>query len=68
VREITGLGDAFSSDMMLSAGGKTIWATHKMAGTASVIDLKRWKVVMVLNTGPETNHPNFVIVGGKNYG
>lgn len=64
---ITGLADTFSSDMMISADGGSLWAAHKMTGQVSVIDLAARKVVSVLETGPETNHPNFAIVNGTTY-
>lgn len=56
---IFGLGDIFSSDMMISADGKRLWAVHKLVGKMSVVDLVRRKVVVVLDTGVESNHPNF---------
>lgn len=65
---ITGLADKFSSDMMISADGGILWAAHKMSGECSVIDLEQRKVISVLETGPETNHPNFAVVDGTTYG
>ncbi|GIZ48308.1 hypothetical protein CKM354_001137500 [Cercospora kikuchii] len=65
---ITGLANVFSSDMMLSADGNRLWAAHKMSGQVSVIDVTARKVVSVLETGPETNHPNFAVVNGTTYG
>lgn len=64
---ITGLADTFSSDMMLSADGGSLWVAHKMTGQVSVIDLAARKVISILNTGAETNHPNFAIVNGTTY-
>jgi YVTN family beta-propeller protein len=61
---ITGLADTFSSDMMLSADGGSLWAAHKMTGQVSVIDLAARKVISVLNTGAETNHPQFAYPNG----
>lgn len=61
---ITGLADIFSSDMMISPNGKSLWAAHKMTGQVSVIDLEARKVISVLESGPETNHPNFAIING----
>ncbi|TMR27495.1 hypothetical protein ETD96_39325, partial [Actinomadura geliboluensis] len=58
-RHIRGLADAFSSDAAISPDGKQIWAAHKRAGKVSVIDLASRKVKAVLDTGPDTNHPNF---------
>ncbi|MFJ3823642.1 YncE family protein [Streptomyces nodosus] len=56
---ITGLGDTFSSDQAISPDGRELWAAHKRAGKVSVIDLVHNKVVTVLDTGPDTNHPQF---------
>ncbi|MFG2500710.1 YncE family protein [Streptomyces sp. NPDC048441] len=57
---ITGLGATFSSDQAISPDGKRIWVSHKRDGMISVVDLVSDKVVKVLNTGPDTNHPQFV--------
>ncbi|KAJ4159569.1 uncharacterized protein LMH87_008467 [Akanthomyces muscarius] len=65
---IKGLADKFSSDMMLSADGDRLWVAHKMVGKVSVISLKERKVVSVLDTGAETNHPNFAVINGTTYG
>ena len=65
---IPGLADVFSSDMAISQDGRSIWAAHKMVGKVSVIDLTQQKVIAVLTTGPETNHPNFAVVNGTSYG
>jgi YVTN family beta-propeller protein len=64
---ITGLADIFSSDMMISANGETLWAAHKLVGKMSVIDLAARKVNAILDTGTETNHPNFAIINGTNH-
>ncbi|TQV98084.1 40-residue YVTN family beta-propeller repeat protein [Cordyceps javanica] len=69
---ITGLADRFSSDMMLSADGERLWAAHKMVGKVSVVSLRRGgrsgRVVAVLDTGAETNHPQFAVIGGTTHG
>jgi DNA-binding beta-propeller fold protein YncE len=65
---ITGLADTFSSDMMLSADGLRLWVSHKMVGKVSVISTAQRKVIGVLDTGRETNHPNFATVNGIVYG
>ncbi|MDO0924022.1 beta-propeller fold lactonase family protein [Streptomyces sp. TG1A-8] len=59
VDHITGLGDTFSSDEAISPDGTELWAAHKRVGRTSVIDLVHRKVTTVLDTGPDTNHPNF---------
>ena len=68
IQTISGLADVFSSDMMISADGHSLWVAHKMTGQVTVIDLQQRKIVTVLNTGTETNHPNFAIVNGTHYG
>ncbi|KAK5988621.1 hypothetical protein PT974_10107 [Cladobotryum mycophilum] len=68
VHNITGLVDKFSSDMMLSADGQRLWAAHKMVGKISIIDLRQNKVIGGLDTGSETNHPNFAVLNGTTYG
>ena len=68
VHTITGVADVFSSDMMLSADGNSIWLAHKMVGKVTVIDLQHRKIVTVLDTGTETNHPNFAVVNNIAYG
>ncbi|MEF9915574.1 YncE family protein [Streptomyces sp. P5-A9] len=59
-KPITGLGATFSSDQAISPDGKRIWVSHKRDGKITVVDLDRQKVLTVLNTGPDTNHPQFV--------
>ncbi|WP_108990050.1 YncE family protein [Streptomyces coelicoflavus] len=59
-KRITGLGATFSSDQAISPDGKRIWVSHKRDGKITVLDLERNEVVTVLNTGPDTNHPQFV--------
>ncbi|TKA66647.1 hypothetical protein B0A49_08633 [Cryomyces minteri] len=66
--QITGLADVFSSDMMLSADGNRLWAAHKMVGKVTVIDLQQRKIITVLDTGPETNHPNFALINNVTHG
>ena len=68
IHNITGLADTFSSDMMISGDGLRIFAAHKMVGKVSVISTRSKRVVAVLESGPETNHPNFAVVNGTTYG
>ncbi|KAK1237158.1 hypothetical protein MKX07_006037 [Trichoderma sp. CBMAI-0711] len=68
VANITGLGDVFSSDMMISPDGQRLWTAHKMVGKVSVIDLVKRRVVGVMDTGAETNHPNFAVINGTMHG
>ncbi|KIX98043.1 uncharacterized protein Z520_06122 [Fonsecaea multimorphosa CBS 102226] len=67
VQNITGLNDVFSSDMQISADGGTIWTMHKMAGTASVIDLNARSVVTAVDIGAEVNHANFAVLNGTTH-
>lgn len=68
VFNLTGLAATFSSDMMLSADGLRLWVAHKMVGKVSIISTASRRVVAVLDTGPETNHPNFAVINGTTYG
>jgi YVTN family beta-propeller protein len=56
---VTGLGATFSSDQAISPDGTRIWVSHKRDGMITVVDPVRNRVVTVLNTGPDTNHPQF---------
>jgi YVTN family beta-propeller protein len=57
-----------SSDEAISPDGKEVWLGMPTNGWAvSVINTTTHRVEAVLNTGPRTNHPNFVTVGGVNY-
>lgn len=53
---------------MLSADGLRLWAAHKMIGKVSIISTEEKKVVAVLDTGVETNHPHFATVDGAVHG
>ncbi len=61
VRTIPGLADSFSSDFMISGDGTSLWVPHKKAGVTSIVDLVTERVIDVLVTGPNTNHPNFIM-------
>jgi YVTN family beta-propeller protein len=57
-----------SSDEGISPDGKEIWLGMPDNGyTTAVVNARTYKVEAVLNTGPRTNHPNFVTVDGVNY-
>ena len=57
-----------SSDEGISPDGKEIWLGMPTNGyTTAVVNAHTYKVEAVLNTGPRTNHPNFVTVDGVNY-
>lgn len=67
IANITSLADVFSSDMMISADGKRLWIAHKMTGQVSVVSTTSRRVIDIVETGPETNHPNFAELNGKTY-
>ncbi len=57
-----------SSDEAISPDGKEIWLGMPTNGrTTAVLNAQTYRVEAVLDTGPRTNHPNFVTVGGVNY-
>jgi YVTN family beta-propeller protein len=57
-----------SSDEAISPDGKEVWLGMPTNGkTVAVINTKTRRVEAVLNTGPRTNHPNFVTVGKVDY-
>jgi YVTN family beta-propeller protein len=57
-----------SSDEGISPDGKEVWLGMPTNGTTvAVFNTKTHRVEALLNTGPRTNHPNFVTVGGVNY-
>lgn len=60
VGTIGGLADAFSSDLAISPDGRQLWVPHRRAGKLTVVDLVHDRVQAILDTGPDTNHPNFV--------
>jgi YVTN family beta-propeller protein len=57
-----------SSDEAISPDGKEIWLGRPNNGkTTAIVNAKTYRVEAVLNTGPRTNHPNFVTVDGVDY-
>jgi YVTN family beta-propeller protein len=57
-----------SSDEGISADGKEIWLGMPGNGkTTTVVNTQNYRVEAVLDTGPRTNHPNFVTVDGVDY-
>ncbi|MFB7186950.1 hypothetical protein ACFCZT_16970 [Streptomyces sp. NPDC056230] len=57
-----------SSDMAISPDGRDIWLGMPTNGrTTAVVNARTFRVEAVLNTGPRTNHPNFVTVDGVDY-
>jgi YVTN family beta-propeller protein len=57
-----------SSDEAISPDGREVWLGMPTNGkTIAVINTKTHRVEALLNSGPRTNHPNFITVGGVNY-
>jgi YVTN family beta-propeller protein len=57
-----------SSDEAISPDGREIWLGMPANGySTTVVNAQTYKVEAVLNSGPRTNHPNFVTVNGVNY-
>jgi YVTN family beta-propeller protein len=49
-----------SSDEAISPDGRELWLGHPFTGQETVIDAKRMRVITILNTGPRTNHAQFI--------
>jgi YVTN family beta-propeller protein len=57
-----------SSDEAVSPDGKEIWLGMPNKGkTTTIVNAHTYRVEAVLDTGPRTNHPNFVTVDGVDY-
>ena len=76
VKRIVGLVSPFSPNLAASPDGKEVWLTHKDVGKTTIVDAQTFAVLGVIDTGPTTNHVNFVTrtdgdfayitVGGEN--
>ncbi len=61
-------GAGGSSDEAISADGKEIWLGMPNNGkTTAIVNAQTYRVEALLDTGPRTNHPNFVTVDGVDY-
>ena len=60
VRRVTGLVSPFSPNLAASPDGKEVWLTHKDVGKVTIVDAQSFAILGVLDTGPGTNHVNFV--------
>jgi YVTN family beta-propeller protein len=49
-----------SADLAISPDGEEAWLGHPMTGKTTVVNAEEFVVETVLDTGPRTNHPNFV--------
>ena len=56
-----------SSDEALSPDGRELWLGHPALGKTSVVDARRFRTLAVFDTGPRTNHPNFVSTRQGNF-
>jgi YVTN family beta-propeller protein len=57
-----------SSDEAISPDGRELWLGHPFTGQTTVVDAQRMRVLTILNTGPRTNHPQFITKSdGQNY-
>jgi YVTN family beta-propeller protein len=57
-----------SSDEAISPDGRELWLGHPFTGQATVIDARHMRVLTILNTGPRTNHPQFITKpNGRDY-
>ena len=50
----------FSPNIAITPNGREVWFTHKDVGKVSVMDTQSLSVKTILDTGPITNHVNFV--------
>jgi YVTN family beta-propeller protein len=60
IARVTGLDSGFSPNLAVTPDGAEVWLTHKGTGRTSVVDARHLQLLTVLNTGPVTNHVNFV--------
>jgi YVTN family beta-propeller protein len=56
-----------SSDEAISPDGRELWLGHPFVGKTSVVDARRFRVLAILDSGPRTNHPNFVSKPGGRF-
>lgn len=56
-----------SADLARTPDGDEVWLGHPNNGKTTVVDARTLEVKAVLDTGPRTNHPNFVTRDGVDY-
>ncbi len=60
VKRVYGIADKFTSDLEVSPDGKEVWLPHKMVAKLTIVDAQAFRVLGIISTGPDVNHPNFV--------
>jgi DNA-binding beta-propeller fold protein YncE len=60
IKKITGLVSPFSPNLAASPDGGEVCLTHKDVGKVTIVDAQSFAVLWVIDTGPTTNHVNFV--------
>ena len=56
-----------SADLAISPDGREVWLGHPGTGRTTVVDARSTRVKAILETGPRTNHPNFVTTAQGSY-
>ena len=56
----------FSPNLAASPDGKEVWVTLKDIGKTVIVDAERFTVLGTIDTGPVTNHVNFVTTTSDN--
>lgn len=67
IRRIRGLVSPFSPDLAASPDNREVWLTHKDVGKVTIVDAQSFNVLGVIDTGPTTNHVNFVTKPNGNF-
>ena len=67
IKRIPGLVSPFSPNLAASPDGREVWLTHKDVGKTTIVDAQSFAVLGVVDTGPVTNHVNFVSKADGDY-
>lgn len=60
VRRVSGLVSPLSPNLAVSPDGKEVWLTNKDVGKVTIVDAQTFAILGVVDSGPITNHVNFV--------